>query len=198
MADWTDAYRGFLEQRYGASPGPDLQDRFAWVGALHAHAREVLAPGALAEMPPAEVYARLGGLTAPGALISLAKLGKANDAERIVEALRRLMEAKGDFAAKFRAAKIPQAGVVAITALLTAVKPQRFAIRNTAFTRALAGVVPLYGKRALDELAYEDFLDVCRELARVQEAWCGGGEPGEWARAHRFLLLYALLTETEG
>lgn len=196
MPDWSDAVRRFLAGRYGDPPDPDaVRERAGWVEPHHARARERLTPEALAAEPPGAVYAKLRELALPGAPVNLVKLGKANEAERIVESLRRLVETKGDLAAKMRAAKIPQAGIVTLTELLTAAKPQRFCIRNTGFTRALAQVVPLYTRRALDELAYEDFLDICRELAKATEAWLAPAGLGEWARTHRFLVLYALLVD---
>jgi hypothetical protein len=62
-------------------------------------------------------------------------------------------------------------------------------------TRALAKVVPLYPRKALEELAYEDYLDICAELAKVLQEYLTPVGLGEWAKEHRYLLLYAMLTE---
>lgn len=196
MTGWGDLYRGLLVRKLGAVPdGAAARERYAWVERLHGLARELLEPARLRELPAAEVYAGIKALAVPQCHIRPTNLGRENQASDVVEMLLKLLETPGDFAQKYRAAKVPQAGVVTITELLCLAKPQRFAIRNAAFTRAVAKAIPFYTRRAVEELVYEDFLDFCRELAKVQEAYFAAAGLGEWALAHRFLLLYAILTE---
>jgi len=146
-------------------------------------------------MDPPAVYARLRTLSVPRCPIRITNLGRENQAAGVADALLRLLETPGEFEEKYRAAKIPQAGVVTITEILCVAKPMRFVLRNTRFTKALAKVIPFYTPRGLDELAYEDFLTLCRELARVLETALAAVGLGDWARTHRFLLLYAVLTD---
>ncbi len=192
MKNWSDEFSRFLARSWGRTPDPDnLQQHYAWVTDLHARARELLDPQTLRGMDPPGIYARLRELSVPQCPIRVSNLGRENRAHEIVDALARLMETPGGFAEKYRAAKIPQAGVVTITELLCAAKPMRFVLRNTRFTRAAAKVIPFYSAKALKELTYADFLDLCMELARVMEDVCGQAGCGDWAREHRFLLLYA-------
>ncbi len=196
MADWADTYRAWLEARYGTPPdAASFRARFAWMEDLHAKARELLTEEALAALPPPEIYAHLRELSVPRCPIRVANLGRVNDAAGVVESLRRLVSAPGDFEAKLRAAKIPQAGRVTIGELLCVLKPHRFPLRNTAFHRAAARVVPFYTKRGLEELPDPEFLDLARELTRIQERWLAETGLGPWAKQYRFLLLYAVLTE---
>ncbi len=198
--NWSDDFRRFLHKQWGATPDAEaLQEQYAWVTELHLKARELLAPAALRAFSPPEVYQRLLTLSVPRCPIRVANLGRENQASEIVEALVRLMETPGGFEAKFAAAKIRQTGVVTLTELLCVAKPVRFMLRNTRLTRAAARVIPLYTARGLNEIEYEDFLDLCRELARLLEETCSTVGLGDWAKTHRFLLLYAVLTgETSG
>lgn len=196
MAEWLDLFCGELTRRFGEPPDPAaVRAGCGWVEEIHARAAALLEPASLREMPPEEAYARLKAIRLPGCRLSLVKLGKANEAPQVVESLVRLLETPGDLREKFRAAKIPQAGVVTVTQLLCAAKPHRFIVRNTALTRAVARVAPFYTRRALDEMRYEEFLDLCRALAGALEGRLAPAGLGEWARRHRFLLLYAVLTE---
>jgi len=197
MADWGDAFRQYVQARHGELPPADWPVRFAWVRERHEIARDILQPQTLETMPPEVIYKRLQALSLPGCPIGVTKLGKANDAPQVVDALWRLMTTPGDFAEKFRAAKIPQAGFVTVSELLGLAKPHRFVIRNTVFTRALLQVVPFYTLRGLRELDYEEFLDTCRELARVLLEFVSGGDLRQWVETHRFLLLYAVLLDNE-
>jgi hypothetical protein len=195
MADWSALFRDFLETRFAGLPDADaIREEFAWVTDLHELARERLDPQALEAMEPGEVYGLLKSLSVPGCPIRISNLGRTNEAPQVTEALVHLLRTPGDLRQKFRAGKIPQAGVVTLSEILCIAKPHRFILRNTALSRALAKVVPFYSRRALEELAYEEFLDICRELAKVQETFLSPMELGQWARDHRFLLLYAVLT----
>jgi hypothetical protein len=199
MADWGDAYRAWLDKRHGTPPDAEaFRARFAWMEALHEKAVALLSEQALAALPPPEVYARLRELSVPRCPIRVANLGRVNDAAGVVESLRRLVTARGDFEEKLRAAKIPQAGRVTIGELLAVWKPHRFPLRNTALHRAAAAVVPFYTRRGLEELPDREFLDLARELTRIQEAWLTGAGLETWAAEYRFLLLYAILTEPAG
>lgn len=196
MAHWSDPIRRLVAERVGDPPDPErVRARWGWVEALHTQARAWLEPAVLAAMPAHEAYERIRALSVPGTKVKVTNLGRVNDAERVKAALLAMMTQPGDFRAKYRAAKIPQAGVVTITEVLCVAKPMRFVLRNTAFTRAMAKVVPLYSKKALDELPYEEFLDTCGELAKAVREMLTPIGMGDWARDHRFLLLYAILTE---
>jgi hypothetical protein len=152
-----------------------------------------LSPESLAARPAGEIYAALDSLNVPDCQVRMTNLGRVNRAEEVVAGIAALLAKPGDFAEKYRAGKIPQAGVVAFSQILCLARPHRFAIRNRPFTRALAKAVPFYTVRALDELGYEEFLDMCRELFRAVEIRMGGLGLGGWAAKYRFLLLYALL-----
>ena len=82
--------------------------------------------------------------------------------------------------------------MVTLTELLCVARPLRFICRNTLFTRALAKIIPLYSAKALEELPYAEFLDICREPLRIMEQ--APGVPGQWAKEYRYLLLYAAVT----
>lgn len=193
-AAWGDLHRRKLAARWGEAPAAEaVREDVGWVEALHQQAAGLLCPEALRARPAHEIYGDLKALQVPGCRLSLVKLGKANEAEAVVAAILRLLETPGHLAEKFHAAKIPQTGMASLTELLCLAKPARFMLRNTAVLRGLAAVVPFYSRRALAELEYEDFLDICRELARVQEALLEPCGLTPWARAHRFLLLYAVL-----
>jgi hypothetical protein len=194
---WSDDFLKFLQNRFGVEPKrEEIETRFAWVGELHAQARELLAPENLRAIPPHEVYARLKALNVPHCPIRITNLGRVNEAEKVVESLLKLLETQGGFEEKYRAAKIGQTGVVTISEILCVYRPMRFVLRNTAFTKAAAKVVPLYTKRALDELPYNEFLDTCGELAKVTENYLQPTGLSDWARELRYLLLYAVLTES--
>lgn len=191
MADWRELLAQELTARFGVDLS-GVEQHCSWVPQLAVSAAELLAPASLRVMPPAEVYDRLRALGIPQCPIRIAHLGRVNDAERIVEALLRLLETPGGIDEKFRAAKFPQAGIVTLTELLCVARPLRFICRNTLFTRALAKIIPLYSARALGELPYEEFLDICREPCLVLEK--APGLTGVWAKQYRYLLLYAAVT----
>ncbi len=196
MTNWSDAFQRFLDARLGSAPERNqVTARFQWVEDLHRESRDILSLEALRQMPPPEVYARLKALSVPRCPIRLTNLGRVNDAERVKESLIRLLETPGNFAEKYKAAKFPQAGVVTLTEILCVVKPMRFILRNAMFTKELAKVVPLYTRRGLQELPYEEFLDICRELARITQQHLIPAGLADWAKTHRFLLLFAVLTE---
>lgn len=195
MGHWRDLFVDFLKERFGEVPeAGSFQERFSWVSEGHARARTLLTPETLQSMPPEEVYACLKSLAVPACPIRLTNLGKVNEAAGVVEMLVKLLTVPGNFREKYRAAKIPQTGVVTITELLSVAKPMRFVLRNAMMTRALAKVVPLYQRRELEELSYEDFMDICSELAKVLQEYLTPAGLAEWAKEHRYLLLYAVLT----
>lgn len=193
MAAWSDLFDRHLEQLFAGLDREDILTRYGWVEEYAAMAEELLSPQNLADMPPQEIYASLDAINVPKCQVRMTNLGRVNDAGEVIQGISALLSKPGDFAAKYRAGKIPQAGTVALSQVLSLARPDRFAIRNTPFTRALARQVPLYSARALDELGYEEFLDICRELTRVVEARLKPLGLGEWALRYRFLLLYAIL-----
>lgn len=193
MASWTDLFDKYLEKAFDGLDRESFMERYGWVGEYAARAAEVLSPENLSSMPPEKIYATLDSLALPHCQVRMTNLGRVNAADDVVEGIRNLLEKPGDFGAKYRAGKIPQAGMVTLTQILTLARPDRFAIRNAAMTRAVAKQVPFYSVRALDELGYEEYLDICRELTRVVEAHAKGFGLGEWALRYRFLLLYAVL-----
>lgn len=195
MANWIDPLLQMLQQRFGIVPDAKaFLQRFQWVDDLYEKGRVLLHPDVLEAMPPQEVYARLRELSVPDCPIRVTNLGRTNDAEGVKDALLRLLRTPGNFEEKYRAAKIPQTGVVTITELLCVARPMRFVLRNTAFTKAMAKVVPFYNARGLDELPYPEFLDFCTELAKAVKAYLEPVGLGAWADERRFLLLYAVLT----
>lgn len=196
MADWSGLFAAYLENIVEGVDRDEFLRRYGWVEEYSARATEALSPERLAATPPEDIYRLLDGLNVPGCQVRMTNLGRMNQAGEVVDGIRRLLEAPGDFAVKYRAGKIPQAGVVTLTEILSLARPHRFVIRNAPFTRALAKQVPFYTKRALDELGYEEFLDICRELARVVEEKLKPLGLAEWAKERRFLLLYALLMKS--
>jgi hypothetical protein len=198
--NWTDAFVDFARQKFAGLPDAKIAERWRWVDDLAADAAATLAPDNLRRMPPAEIYGHLRRLSFNGTPIRLTNLGRANDAERIVEALVKLLGTAGDFTARYRAAKFPQAGLVTLTEILCAARPTRFVCRSASFTRALAKVTPLYGYAALTEMGYEEFLDLCRALSGALESFPenaqgGGASVRRRAKDLRYLWLYATLTD---
>ncbi|MCD8351347.1 MAG: hypothetical protein LUC93_12130 [Planctomycetaceae bacterium] len=193
MAAWADLFDNYLKKLLDGLDGEAVLARYGWVEEYSRMASELLSPANLSAMPPHEIYAALDALNVPKCQVRMTNLGRMNDAGEVVEGITALLAKPGDFAAKYRAGKIPQAGTVALSQILSLARPDRFAIRNTPLTRALAKQIPLYTAKALDELGYEEFLDICRELTRVMEARFKRLGLGEWANRYRFLLLYALL-----
>lgn len=193
MAAWSDLFDRHLETLFSGLSREDILARYGWVEEYARMAEELLSPANLVDMPPHEIYNSLDAINVPKCQVRMTNLGRVNDAEEVIGGISALLSKPGDFAAKYRAGKIPQAGTVALSQILSLARPDRFAIRNTPFTRALARQVPLYTARALDELGYEEFLDICRELTRVVEARLKPLGLGEWALRYRFLLLYAIL-----
>ncbi len=195
MPDWSSLFAAHLDSLFANDSAAAIRERYAWVDDYSARARDILSPASLDSRPPPEIYAALDSLNVPKCQIRMTNLGRMNQAEDVVHAIRELVSKPGDFAVKYKAGKIPQAGVVTLTQILCLVQPHRFAIRNAPFTKALAKQVPFYNARALDELDYESYLDICRELARVMEEKLKPFRLDEWARDHRFLLLYAILVK---
>jgi hypothetical protein len=193
MAAWSDLFARSLENEFAGLDAEAFLLRYGWVEEASREAKRLLSPANLSSMPAQEIYAALDSIKLPKCQIHMTNLGRVNAAEEVLLGISALLSQPGDFAKKYRAGKIPQAGVVTLSQLLTLVQPQRFAIRNAPFTRALAKQIPFYTARALDELGYEEYLDLCRELARILEATVKKLGPGAWAVEHRFLLLYAVL-----
>ena len=193
MPAWSDLFDRHLETLFAGFDREDILARYGWVEEYSRMATELLSPDNLADMPAHEIYSGLDAINVPKCQVRMTNLGRVNEAGQVVEGIAALLSKPGDFGAKYRAGKIPQAGTVALSQILTLARPDRFAIRNAPFTRALARQVPLYSARALDELGYEEFLDICRELTRVVEARLKPLGLGEWALRYRFLLLYAIL-----
>lgn len=193
MAAWADLFDRHLEKLLDGLDAEGALARYGWVEEYSRMAAELLSPENLAAMPPQEIYSALDAINVPKCQVRMTNLGRVNDAGQVVEGIGQLLAKPGDFAVKYRAGKIPQAGTVALSQILSLARPDRFAIRNTPFTRALARQIPLYTAKALEELGYEEFLDICRELTRVMEARFKRLGLGEWANRYRFLLLYALL-----
>ena len=194
MADWSALFQSYLEDKFGKEV--DIEEfclRFSWVEEFYERAKKILDVEYLQSMPPQDIYKELKCLTIPQCPIRMTNLGRANSAEKVVSSLVKLLTAQGGFAEKYRAAKFPQAGLVTITEILCVARPHRFICRNTAFTRALAKVVPFYTKKALDELPYQEFLDICTELVKVLLNYLGNRI--EWADEVKYLLLYSTLTE---
>ena len=193
MTAWGDLFDRHLEQLFAGLGREEILARYGWVEEYADMATELLSPQNLAEMPPQQIYASLDAINVPKCQVRMTNLGRVNDAAEVVDGIAALLAKPGDFAAKYRAGKIPQAGTVALSQILSLARPDRFAIRNAPFTRALARQVPLYSAKALDELGYEEFLDICRELTRVVESRLKPLGLAEWALRYRFLLLYAIL-----
>jgi hypothetical protein len=193
MSGWGDLFGKYLANEFAGLDKEAFLLTYGWVEQASLAARRLLSQENLATMPPQEIYAALDAINLPKCQIRMTNLGRVNAAEEVLDGIAKLLSQPGDFAQKYRAGKIPQAGVVTLSQILTLVQPQRFAIRNAPFTRALAKQIPLYTARALDELAYGEYLDFCRELARVQEAAVKKFGLAQWAVEHRFLLLYAVL-----
>lgn len=192
MADWAQEFRIHLEDSLAGLDKEGVLARYAWVEDLSRQAQECLAPENLANAKPEDIYKRLDGLRVPGCQVRMTNLGRMNQAEEVLQAVTRLLATPGDFTAKYRAGKIPQAGVVTLTEILSLARPHRFIIRNQLFTRALARMVPLYSVRSLGEMGYEEFLDLCRELARILIERLKPLDLAAWAEERRFLLLYAV------
>ncbi|MDR3077918.1 MAG: hypothetical protein LBV15_04040 [Planctomycetota bacterium] len=193
MSAWLDAFAGFLDRLLAGLDAGAFLTRYGWVEAHAKTAERLLSPDSLAAMPPEKIYAALDSLRAPGCQVRMTNLGRVNQAAEVVAGVAALLAKPGDFAEKCRAGKIPQAGTVTLSQILCLARPHRFAIRNAPFTRALAKQTPFYTARGLDELGYEEFLDLCRELSRAVENRLEPLGLKEWASRHRFLLLYALL-----
>ena len=197
MPEWRDLFLSHLQAKWLGLGAGGLKPAWAWVSELNGRAKEILSIERLRAEPPQNIYNSLKNLSFPQCPMRIAHLARVNEAPRIVAALVKLLESPGNFEEKMAAAKFPQAGVVTLTELLGAVKPQRFCIRNTALTRAAAKVVPFYSPRALNELPYEEYLDTMRELTFILEAALRPLGMEEWAKQHRFLALYASLVEPE-
>lgn len=193
MPAWSDLFARHLDVLFADSDKNVFISRYGWVETASQTARRLLSRENLQAMPAHEIYAALDAIKLPKCQIHMTNLGRVNDAEEVIEGIVRLMTQPGDFAQKYRAGKIPQAGVVTLSQLLTLAQPHRFAIRNAPFTRALAKQIPFYTARALDELGYEEYLDLCRELGRVLENAVKPLGLEKWAVEYRFLLLYAVL-----
>ena len=194
-ASWSALFDNHLQNLLDGLDRDGFLARYGWVEEYSRRAGEILSPESLAARPPQEIYAALDSINVPKCQVRMTNLGRVNEAGQVVEGIRALLAVPGDFAQKYRAGKIPQAGIVALSQILCLARPHRFAIRNAPFTRALARQVPFYTAKALDELGYEEFLDICRELARVAEARLKPLGLGDWATERRFLLLYALLVD---
>lgn len=193
MASWSDLFAGHLDRLLSGMERADFLARFGWVEEYSRKAIEILSPENLASLPPHEIYSALDSLNVPKCQVRMTNLGRVNQAADVVSGIAALLSQPGDFAEKYRAGKIPQTGVVALTQILSLARPHRFVIRNAPFTRALAKQIPFYTAKALDELGYEEFLDICRELARVVTARLKPLGLSAWSEEYRFLLLYALL-----
>ncbi len=197
MPEWTGLFERFLDAVLTGLDRGSFMERFGWVEEYSRRAAACLAPEHLDQTRPEEIYATLDSLKVPGCQVRMTNLGRLNQAEEVVDGIKRLLAQPGDFAVKYRAGKIPQAGVVTLTEILSLARPHRFVIRNAPFTRALAKVTPFYSKKALDELGYEEFLDICRELSRSIETKLKALGLAEWAKEKRFLLLYALIIDKQ-
>lgn len=195
MAGWKEILDKQLEGEFAGLDREAFLAKYGWVEEYSRKALELLSPGRLASTPPHEIYAALDSLNVPKCQVRMTNLGRMNQADEVVEAIGALLSQPGDFARKYRAGKIPQAGVVTLTQILSLARPHRFVIRNAPFTRALARRIPFYSAKALDELGYEEFLDICRELAKAVEERARPLGLAAWAADHRFLLLYAILVE---
>ena len=196
MADWSTLFDRQVKSLLDGLDRERFLERFGWVSEYVDRAAAALSPDSLAKSPPETIYSTLDTLNIPGCQVRMTNLGRVNQADEVVEGIGRLLAQPGDFAVKYRAGKIPQAGVVTLTQILSLARPHRFVIRNAKITRALAKCIPFYTARALDELGYEEFLDLCRELSRVVEINLKPLGLGDWAGKYRFLLLYALLVNS--
>ncbi len=196
MANWSDPFTKHLERLLSGMDKDSVLARYGWVEEYARTAAEALSPASLASRPPHEIYGILDAIRLPKCQVRMTNLGRVNQASEVVEGIAALLKEPGDFAKKYRAGKIPQAGTVALSQILALARPDRFAVRNAPFTRALAKLIPFYTAKALDELGYEEYLDICRELVRAAVAHFKNFGLGEWAERHRFLLLYALLVES--
>lgn len=194
MAEWTDLFDRHLDGLFSGLDSDAFMQRYGWVEEYAVRAAEILSSENLSSMQPQQIYAALDSLRLPHCQIRMTNLGRVNSAEEVVDGIRNLLEKPGDFSAKYRAGKIPQAGIVTLTQILTLARPDRFAIRNAPMTRAIAKQIPFYSAKALDELGYEEYLDICRELTRPLILHTKSLTPPSWTQNHRFLLLYAILT----
>lgn len=197
MDGWAGLLMRFLDGELSGLDAGQIRERYAWVDELADKAALTLSAEEFERMPPEEIYSRLDALNVPQCQIRMTNLGRMNQADTVFAAIKRMLSEPGDFKEKYRAGKIPQAGMTTLTQVLSVARPHRFAIRNAVMTRAIAKVTPFYTARAVDELGYEEYLDLCRELAKGMESWMDKAGLGEWARKRRFLLLYAILTSCE-
>lgn len=195
MAGWKEMLDKQLEKEFAGLDKAAFLARYGWVEDYSRKTLELLSPERLASTPPHEIYAALDSLNVPKCQVRMTNLGRMNQASDVVDAIAALLSQPGDFAQKYRAGKIPQAGVVTLTQILSLARPHRFVIRNAPFTRALAKRIPFYTAKALGELGYEEFLDICRELAKAVEERVKPLGLAAWAAEYRFLLLYAILVD---
>ncbi len=196
MKEWSDCFARHLAGEFAGLDREAVLARHGWVEEASRRARELLSPENLSSMPAQAIYAALDSIKLPKCQIRMTNLGRVNVADEVIGGIAALLSQPGDFAKKYRAGKIPQAGVVTLSSILTLVQPGRFAIRNAPFTKALAKQIPFYTAKALDELGYEEYLDICRELGRVLEKALKPQGLSQWGVEHRFLLLYAVLVGT--
>ena len=196
MKKWSELFLKYLIHHF---PSPTvLRERFHYVETIVQHAAQLFNHDSFFSMPPEKIYEKLNSIQLPECSIRMTNLGRMNEAGHIVEKLYTLVSTAGDFETRMNAAKFPQAGVVTLSAILCVARPRLFILRNTPLTKALSKVVPFYSARALTELGYSEFLDICNELSNVLEEWANLPDIVTWIRSHRFTLLYCILVNPSG
>ncbi|MHC4870336.1 MAG: hypothetical protein ACYTFY_00660 [Planctomycetota bacterium] len=195
MSEWSGIFKQYLNKKFAEKNSEYILSDYSWIKDIHEKAIALFNSEKLASIEPAELYKSLSELSIPQCRIKVVNLGKANDAARIIASLKALFSIQGDFEKKFKESKFPQAGIVTVSEILCVTKPIRFFIRNTAFTKGLAEVVPFYSAKAVRELSYNDLFDICNELAKVMIGFFNEKGLAEFAAEYKFLLLYAVLTD---
>ena len=202
MAHWLDNFRSRLQRHVSRfATAQAYQDDVDWAVQKHLAARRLLAPEAIENAAPRELYGALREVCLNvGALpFRATRIADANAVEQVRMGLCRLITTKGTAEDKMRAAALPQFGEATLTELLCVYAPHRFVMRNRATMGGIVRLCEVYSEPHLREMPYEDFADLTVELEKELRAALLAKLPMEdFYLSHKCLLVCLFLAQHAG
>ena len=202
MAHWLDEFRRRLELHAQAFDAPEAyRADVQWAVEKHGAAERVLAPDALDQASPRDIYDGLREicLNVEALPFRITRIADANEAGRLRDGLMKLVTTKGEAEDKMRSAGLRQFGEATLTEILCMYAPHRFVMRSRPVMRGIVRLCELYTERHLRDMTYSEYADLVGQMEKVyRTALLAANDVEEFYLAHKCLLVCLFLAQQAG
>ena len=202
MPHWLETFQRRAEVYARALAAPEAyRAEVDWAVKKHQAARRLLAPDALDQAAPRDIYDALRQvcLNVEALPFRMTRIADSNEADRVRDGLRRLVTTKGTAEDKMRAAGLRQFGEATLTEILCMYAPQRFVMRSRPVMRGIVRLCELYTERHLRDMTYSEYADLVGQMEKVyRTALLAANDVEEFYLAHKCLLVCLFLAQHAG